>query len=248
MSACDLRVLTYHRVIDPADAPGCDPALISATPGDFERQVQYLAAHYNVVSAGQVLDARRSGEPLPGKPVWVTFDDACRDFGEIAWPILRRHGVPATVFVPTAYPDHPELRFWWDRLYSAFTETALGEVRDPDFGRLPLGTAEARRSSRRLVQRRVKEMPHDQAMRAVERICAQLGDAARTDRDTLGWNELRRLVSEGVSVGAHTRTHPALTRLAVEDARREIRGSRADLERELGACLPVFRVPLRRSR
>ncbi len=61
MSAHDLRVLTYHRVVDPADARDCDPALISATPGDFERQVQYLAAHYNVVSAGQVVDAEALG-------------------------------------------------------------------------------------------------------------------------------------------------------------------------------------------
>ena len=61
--------------------------------------------------------------------------------------------------------------------------------------------------------------------------------------DTLSWSELRRLMSQGVSVGGHTRSHPALTRMSVEDARREIRGSRDDLQRELGAWLPVFAYP-----
>ena len=46
------------------------------------------------------------------------FDDGYLDFAEHAWPTLQSLGIPAVLFVPTAFPDHPGPGFWWDRLYA----------------------------------------------------------------------------------------------------------------------------------
>src|SRR3712207_2813854 len=113
-----LRVLTYHRVDEPDAQPTLYPGLISATPAAFEQQMRYLSKHYNVVSMAEVLAAFQ-GAALPPRSVLVTFDDAYRDFAEHAWPTLRRYRLPATVFVPTAFPDRPQRIFWWDQLYHA---------------------------------------------------------------------------------------------------------------------------------
>ncbi len=243
MTGTPLRVLTYHRVLDPAKADGCNPASISATPDGFDAQMRQLARHYDVVSANDVIAAQRPGGRLPRRPVLITFDDACRDFNDVAWPILRRYGLSATLFVPTAYPDRPDLCFWWDRLSAAFTSTRLEGTHDPALGPLRLHTPKARQATLRGVQRQLKTLPHLQAMHVVDRLCAQLGELRPPSTCVLAWNELRRLAGEGVVLGAHTRTHPALTRLPADEARAEIRGSRDDLWREAGVTPRVFAYP-----
>jgi peptidoglycan/xylan/chitin deacetylase (PgdA/CDA1 family) len=236
-----LRVLTYHRVLDPAAAAGWNPSPVSATPGGFEAQVRHLARSYRPVSANEVIDALWDGPALPARAVLVTFDDAYRDFGEVAWPILRRHGVPAVLCVPTAYPDHPEREFWWDRLWRAFAGARRPSVRTP-LGTLPLGPASLRATAR-AVQAAVRALPPDEAREWVDRMCDETGYREPPRGHVLGWDELRELDREGVALAAHTRTHPALTRLPPDEARAEIRGSRDDLERETGRAPQVFAYP-----
>ena len=52
-----------------------------------------------------------------------------------------------------------------------------------------------------------------------------------------------RILSDRVSIGAHTRTHPRLTTLATDAARDEIEGSKAELEQILGAEVTLFSYP-----
>src|SRR4051812_42228651 len=99
--ARQLAILTYHRIGQPEHGP---PGIISATPNDFEEQLRPPAGSGRAISPAALLAARAGGAPLPRHPVLVTFDDAYADFGLEAWPVLRRLGVPVTLFVPTAFP------------------------------------------------------------------------------------------------------------------------------------------------
>lgn len=238
-----LRVLTYHRILDPADPVGPRLSSVSATPREFERQMRYLATRFRVVSADQVLDALRSERPLPPKAVLLTFDDAYEDFGAVAWPTLRRHRLPVALFVPTAYPDHPETEFWWDRLYRVFRSPQRRTLQLPGLGPLPLDSGRTRTATLRAVDAYLKAIPHDEVIRTVEEIVAQLGDAGRPTARVLGWSALRELARDGVTLAPHTRTHPALARLPLDKARAEIRGSREDLRRETGSGIPIFAYP-----
>ena len=62
-------------------------------------------------------------------------------------------------------------------------------------------------------------------------------------RPLMSWEEARALLEQGLSVGAHTRTHPDLTTLSPGAAWNEIRGSREDLQRGLGVPVPTFAYP-----
>jgi peptidoglycan/xylan/chitin deacetylase (PgdA/CDA1 family) len=237
-----LRVLMYHRVDEPDAHLGLYPGLVSATPAAFEEQAAYLAAHYQVVALPQVLAAVRTGTPLPPRSVLLTFDDATRDFAEHAWPILLRHRLPATLFVPTGFPGQPTRAFWWDRLYQAIHET---EIRDPlstALGALPLATPAERGGTFDRFKEYVKTLPHGDAMALVDRLCEALG-VGRPERHLLSWDELRRLAREGVTLGAHSRNHPLLNRVSLAEARAEAVGSLRDLEREVGPVPPVFAYP-----
>jgi len=237
-----LRVLTYHRVDEPTRHPQLYPGLISATPEAFDLQMSYLAANYHVVSMPEVLDACRTGRTLPPRSVMVTFDGACRDFAEHAWPTLKRYRLPVTLFVPTAFPGHPEQVFWWDSLYQAVSAATQCDDLDTPFGRLPLHTASQRAAAFAQLKNYMKTLPHQAAMEWLEQLCVEL-DAPRTAHNVLTWEELRRLAREGVTLGAHTRTHPLMNRVSAKEVRTEVVESLHDLEREIGVALPIFAYP-----
>ena len=67
-----LRVLTYHRVDEPAARPWLDPSLISATPEVFDEQMRYLSKNYNLVTITDILSAleTRNSKDLPARAVW----------------------------------------------------------------------------------------------------------------------------------------------------------------------------------
>lgn len=222
-----LRVLTYHRV---------DEA------GPFARQMDYLAEHYKVVSIPRVLRALDGGPGLPPRTVLLTFDDAYRSFAEVAWPILRAHAFPATLFVPTAFPDGFLPRFWWDRLEQAFARSARRTPLQTPVGTLPLGTSAERARAHALVKRCVKDLAHAETLATTDELCAALGAPAE-EHEVLGWDELRALARAGVTLGAHTRTHPRLDRIPPSQARAELLDSLRDLAREVPGGPRVFAYP-----
>lgn len=237
-----VRILTYHRVIDPAHPSVGHPGIVSATPASFDRQMGRLERHYNVVSAARVLDALEGWASLPPRSVLITFDDAYADFAEWAWPILRRRGLPATMFVPTAYPDDPSREFWWDRLHRVFSSTRRTELVGTPLGRLDL-RPEVRCSSLRVVREWIKALPHVDALRWIEAVCQELGVSETRPSPVLGWEALRRLAADGVTLAPHTQTHARLDRLPLDAAAAEIRGSQDDLEREVGSSRRMFAYP-----
>lgn len=221
-----LRILCYHRVADPARTPGLDPSLVSATPKTFRSQMRHLSRHYRVVTLDEVLAAFRGGRALPHRAVLLTFDDAYRDFADEAWPVLRDLDLPATLFVPTAYPGRPDRAFWWDRLHRIME------------GRNGPGPGEdsrqdgPRRPAPRKFRARLKGLSHQEAVAMVDRLEASGPPPPSSSSEppvVLDWDELRELGREGVSLGAHTRWHSALTRATEETIRAELRGSLEDL-------------------
>lgn len=235
-----LRVLTYHRVAPPDERPDLAPHL-AVRPEHFEAHVRLVVSRYRPVSLEEVLDAVEGRRPLPPRAVLVTFDDAYIDFARHAWPVLRREGVPVVLFVPTAYPGDPSAAFWWDRLYHALHTARHGAVETP-LGRLPLRSPRERRRAYRRLRAHVKALPHDEAMRFLDALCARLGAPAARG-SVLDWEGLRRLAGEGVTLAPHSRTHPLFNRIPPERARLEALCSWADLVRHVGPVPRVFAYP-----
>lgn len=238
-----LTVLTYHRIAERGHDPDdLDPALVSATPEEFERHVAWLASHATPLSLDDLLAVQAGAGRLPRRSVLVSFDDAYEDFAETAWPLLRAHGVPATLFVATAYPGHEGHGFWWDRLHRALARTDWRDPLTTPVGPLLLASAADRERTHRALVALIHALPHDDATYFLEHILELVGDAAPVC-PVLSWDELRELARAGVGVAPHTRTHARLDRVSDQRARDEIAGSRADLQRELGHCPRAFAFP-----
>lgn len=222
-----LRILTYHRI---------------GAAAAFEAHMRYLTQHYTVVSMPELFAIFDRNHSLPPRSVMATFDDAYEDFASITWPIMKHYGVPATVFVATAYPDQPEQVFWWDRLQTALNTTTKPVLTETLWGQLPLGTAALRTKAYKRLRDHVKTLPHREAMILVDRIYSALGSPPVVN-DVLGREALRGLAKEGVALGAHTQTHPLMNRVSATEAVAEAFASLRDLKREIGDVLPIFAYP-----
>lgn len=236
-----LAVVTYHRIA-PRGADPFYPGLVSASPDELDEQLAWLARDHHPISGDELLAIRRGEAILPRRAVLVTFDDGYRDLAEHAWPLLRRHGVPAVVFVATGYVDDRSRLFWWDRLHAALATTDCPSVREPGGEVLPLGTPSLAAAAFRRLRPRLKALPADELAAAVAELVDELA-VAPPPAPVLGWDELRRLAGEGLMVAPHSVNHPLLTRVSAEEVRAELAASSARLHDELGSCPPVFAYP-----
>lgn len=118
-------ILCYHSVNDAGIGAEWDP-MPTAT---FERHLKHLNAHYNVVGVDALSDALGGRKSLPERPVVVTFDDGYRDNYEIAYPLLQRYRVPATIYVVSRFVNG-EIRLIPDSTWDPLTWNQVRAMSD----------------------------------------------------------------------------------------------------------------------
>lgn len=238
-----LTILTYHRVAPREQSPLLAPTMVSATPSDFEGHLDVVSALTTPVTLDQVRGWLERGAALPERPLLVTFDDAYRDFAEHAWPRLLRRRVPALMFVATGYPDRSDRPYWWDSAWAAVSTgdphavaRILGDARIDT-----QGAADPLQRFRRLRAHVWRSSPSE-ASALLERLDHEAGGTS-APAAVLGWSELRTLAKEGLAIGAHTVTHPLLTKLGSDEAHGEIRSSIEALRERGFGDADVFAYP-----
>ena len=102
-------ILAYHR-FSPAGTR-CDRLAVSADR--FARQLKYLSEKGYTVISLQDLAAHIDGDKaIPRKAVVITIDDGYRSAHKIAYPLLRKYGYPATIFVYSKFIGAPAGLTW----------------------------------------------------------------------------------------------------------------------------------------
>jgi peptidoglycan/xylan/chitin deacetylase (PgdA/CDA1 family) len=242
-SAPPFLVLIYHRVL-----PEPGPFMLDAIrPERFDRQMKHLAAAYRPLPLDELIERSRSGT-VPKGAVAVTFDDGYADNFEHAFPILKRHGIPATVFLVTGCVGTGRIP-WHDQVLLAFAATRRGEIHLPGVPAgappVPLETVDERRGAAFRALASLKAMPDTERLSAIEALRAETGggDPAAESRLMLDWDRVRVMRRAGIRFGSHTETHPILSRVTSERAREEVTRSKREIERALEEEITLFAYP-----
>ena len=135
-----IPVLTYHRFAENCDSPLCMPA------ATFELQMQYLKKNgYHAITAEQLLAFLEYRQRVPEKSVLITMDDGYRSVYEIAYPILKKYGFTATLFIYTSFVGASPMAITWEQLKemkkSGFT-IGSHSIYHSDLTRLKVGETE----------------------------------------------------------------------------------------------------------
>ncbi len=251
-----LTILTYHSVMPAAADIDAGEARNVVDQEMFAWQMRYLAKHFCCLRLEEAVDLLRRGRPLPRYAAVVTFDDGFRNNLLYAYPVLRRFGVPATIFLTTGHIGRGTQLLWTERvgrlLRAAKLPQRLTIAADPAPLTLSFQTPAERDEAARDVVKRLKSMPSDQRDRVVGELEHQLDRANRghvagepnRDRYTfLTWGEARELARGGMTIGSHTVEHPIMSSL--DDDRRicEVVDSKREIERHVGTPCTLFSYP-----
>jgi peptidoglycan/xylan/chitin deacetylase (PgdA/CDA1 family) len=223
-------VLNYHRVGDGA-ASDFDRTLWSASAEGFDAQLAFLARHADVIGPPDLQDALGARR---GRHVLLTFDDGYRDNHDIAYPLLRRHGLRATFFLATGFLDRPRPA-WWDELAWMVRHATR-----------PPGVA-AERTIRGLTER-YKRLPGSATAAFLDEVAERTGAGRcppeRAAGEWMTWDMARELRDGGMWIGGHTVEHPVLAALSIEDQAAEIDGCARRLREELDEPMRWFSYPV----
>jgi peptidoglycan/xylan/chitin deacetylase (PgdA/CDA1 family) len=250
-----LTVLLYHRVAEPSEVGELDPSMIDATPAEFDAHMAYVRQHFHPVSVDEVLEARRTGRPLPPDSVLVSFDDGYRDNFEHAAPILQRHGMKGLFFVTTGHVRHRRL-FWWEQVSLIVRRCRLPRARIsyPREEALDLSTPEDKAQVVRRLNKIIKEryaLDLDRFLAGVADACEVRWDPAEAralaDRALMTWDDVRTLRRQGMGIGSHTDSHRVLLTLPPAALAGELADSRAALEELLGEPVTTIAYPVGRA-
>jgi peptidoglycan/xylan/chitin deacetylase (PgdA/CDA1 family) len=108
-------ILMYHHIDTPPADAGPIRQDLSVLPRSFDAQLQYLVQEgYTSITLNELALYLTMGEPLPDKPVILTFDDGYADAYTQAFPLLLKHGFVGTFFLTTAPIDgqNPDFLAW----------------------------------------------------------------------------------------------------------------------------------------
>lgn len=247
-----ILILGYHRVL-PAVTPTAYPfdlELISATPEEFAWQMAFLRRHFAVWSVGQIAERLHAPASLPERVVAVTFDDGFDDNYHYAFPILRRLGLPATMFVTTDFLSQ-DAAIWFEFLALAVMRAPIGTL--PAFADLPALPTAADEAGRRADLKRlldamkvIPEGTRTAYLAAVARaIGPELGASARSPLSrAMTWDQAREMHAAGIEIASHSVTHPILSQVDDRQLEAELAGSRQRLEDELAAPVSTLSYPV----
>lgn len=233
-----------HRFVDPAlGNPGHDLSLLRANLAALRR------AGRELVSVQAMVHRAGTGGLGGGSPIAFTVDDGYVDFATVAAPVFAEFDCPVTVFLVSGVLDGHEW-FWWDRITAALERTTRRAV-EVELGTARMSLAWTTPAERDRVGGALMEAlkrVSDAERRATLVRLPELLDVALPARPpdrfaAMSWDDVRRCGARGATFGAHTVTHPILSRVDDDAARQEIDISWRRLREETTATSDVFCYP-----
>jgi peptidoglycan/xylan/chitin deacetylase (PgdA/CDA1 family) len=201
------RILLYHAC-EPKESDFIRGLKLNVTPDRFDAQLNFLVRHYHVVP----LDALERGDQ-EDRAVVITFDDGYASVYANAFPLLKRRGLPATVYLTTDVVENGAM-IWVNELN--WLLRTRREVARP-LAEVAFGCH--RHSAPSTIQARACA---DYEPSTIHRLLEEIRASANVDyRSTtagprlyLTWSEIREMADAGINFGNHTASHPNLARLS----------------------------------
>ena len=252
-----LCVITYHGVL-PAGYVSRDAALDGSlvTTQALRSQIRLLKSNYEIISPEVFLRSLSNGTPLPDRSILLTCDDGVQSAVCDMLPVLQEFGISCLFFITGAsLGEKPEM-LWYEELKLMLRDWPAGTIviQDgesqwtcaPDGDRHGFWWRMVRDVSRRDAQARLEFLKH---VRETSGLGQGWSERYRQNKSefrrffVLSQRDVLYLQSQGMTIGAHTLSHPLLSQVSEAVARHEIEGSRSLLESLLGRPVRAFAYP-----
>ena len=207
---------------------------------EFAAQMEFVAAHYNLLPLSEVVNRLTAHTTLPDHPACVTFDDGFLNILRNALPVLDKHNIPFTVFITTQLAE-TKAPPWPEEVFSALLRSTRSSFTFQGKS-LPLSTAGDRKQAFEKVMQLLKSTATADRQRLQDAVMRDIaGDLAEAPADetfaTLDWHDIANLAQTGLAeFGSHTHSHEILTNCSPDEQRRQLDISHRLLLDHLGRC------------
>jgi peptidoglycan/xylan/chitin deacetylase (PgdA/CDA1 family) len=242
-------ILMYHSVAGPDLGRWVDPTN-RMDPVVFRQQMQFLAKYRRVISLIDLVNTLAAGERPRSGTVVITFDDGYVDNLRVAFPLLDELGLPATLFLPTAYIDNTK-SLWIDELYSLFQTRSRHVVEldgDRDGERFRLDRKSERLDAYARLSALMFNATYVKRSQLLGMLRQQVKPTVRHPRVIMTWAEVARLRERFplVDVGSHSVTHRDLSCQPDVVVEEELVASKRTIEEHLNSDVRFFAYPYNR--
>jgi len=191
-------------------------------PENFTKQMEYLHKKgYRVISLDELVRNKKKNIPFKGNEVVITFDDGYEDNYKYAYPVLKRFGFPATIFLATDLIGRNRLKFSWEKDFiknNGYKTMLWGEFRDYESNAPGIFI-----------------LPNN---------IFNLNDFEVAELFFMDWDQVREMSEGGIVFGGHTKSHFYLGIIDnEEESQREILGSKNVIEQQTGRPADYFCYP-----
>lgn len=213
----------------------------------FDKQIQWLSGHFNVVPINELIKHIKGEIKLPGKITAVTFDGGYVGNYKYAFPILKKYNVPAAIYVVT---DSVDGNIPWERkllyLISLTKEKQFTLEYNYQEQNFEIKTREQKRAAKLKIQSYIEELNDEEKERWLTQLSEKLNVelSGLAQKLFLSWEQIRAMNKNPlITIGSHSLTHPRLTGISLNDATKEIVESKERIESKLGEKITSFCYP-----
>jgi peptidoglycan/xylan/chitin deacetylase (PgdA/CDA1 family) len=216
------------------------------TPRFLDRTIRALKRwKFELVSTDEV--CRRAVTPaLPRRFACLTFDGGYKDLMTQAYPVLSRHGVPFTVYVPTAFPDGVG-EAWWLALEQIIArENRISLMMDRSDRHFDIANTSDKYQLYEFLSGWMRSLTPPELTAEINDLCKRYSvDLAALSRGaSMDWDDLAKLAADpNVTIGSATVNYPDLSNLRDADVLREMTMGRAVAEAAFHRDVRHFAYP-----
>jgi peptidoglycan/xylan/chitin deacetylase (PgdA/CDA1 family) len=230
-------IFTLHRVLPDEPARFSPNAILQVKPDFLDYVLERVRdLDIDVVDLDEAVERLAASRPTR-RFIVLTFDDAYRDNLQHALPVLRRHGAPFTLYVPTAFVDGVG-QLWWQAIEDIIArQEAVAFMEGDDTEYVDTRTGPQKQEAFDRLYWRMRKLPEPERLKLLEEFTTAYGyDLEKQCRDLImDWQELRVIASDPLcTIGAHTVHHYELAKLPEAQARAEMEKSAEVIEAQFG--------------
>lgn len=234
-------ILLYHRVGPQED----NWSSVPVAPAAFEHHLRYLSKNFNILPLREIAQILTEQKPLPAKTAAITFDDGYKDNYLYAYPLLKKYGQPATIYLTAGHIEKDEL-FWWDKVSYLIEHTSLKALELPQIGPLDFSGRSQKKQAFAHIRETLKTWPETAKQKLIDNLANAAGvviPPGTAKNLFLTWQEAREMQAGGIELGSHGVTHANLTNLDLPQAESEIVVSKKKIEEKLQTPVLSFSYP-----
>lgn len=240
-----LLVLNFHSFVENYDNCLTPEPAVYMPIDRTGKLLQFCARYFHFTSLDSAVEQLRTGTPFTEPTLVLTTDDGFADNYELLFPELKARGIPATMFITTGLIGTLD-KLWLERLHEATIQTSVTVASlkiNNKVTNFELGSIEQKRASYVTLKELLKDCPAEVREQHLADFEKQLNYTVPLSPVMLSWEQVTEMHQQGISFGAHTMTHPILSRLPVNDAKKEILDSKNLIEEKLQTKVRHFAFP-----